>query len=152
LNLTQMLDEKHITLDLRAEKKVDVLRELVAMLDDVAEPELVVNMLLRREELGSTGIGIGVAIPHGRTGLVRNVQILLGRSTRGVEFDSIDKKPAHMLFLVVAPPKDAGNQYLISLGRIAVVSQDLSRQRRYMQPKTPKEMLDLIASVEKRLR
>jgi len=85
----------------------------------VRDPELLLEMLRRRESLGSTGIGKGVAIPHGRSLAVTELRVLFARSQHGVEFDSMDKKPVHLFFLIVAPPQDKRNEYLPLLGRIA---------------------------------
>jgi PTS system nitrogen regulatory IIA component len=108
--------------------------------------------LVEREELGSTGIGKGIAIPHSRSLLVSKLELAIGRSTKGVSFDTIDKKPAHLFFLIVAPPQDQGNQYLVALGRVALVSQNLARNKQYLVPKTPQEMIQLIRDAEEKIR
>ncbi len=152
MNLTSLLRPERINLDLKGKKKVDVLRELVAMVKQDDEAESLLQTLLKREELGSTGIGKGIAIPHGRSLLIDKLEIAVGRSTKGVDFDSIDKKPAHLFFLVIAPPQDRGNQYLITLGRVAMICQELAKKKRLFDPQTPEEFIELIRSLEENIR
>jgi mannitol/fructose-specific phosphotransferase system IIA component (Ntr-type) len=90
----------------------------------VRDPELLLDMLRRRESLGSTGIGKGVAIPHGRSLAISELRVLFARSEPGVEFDAVDSKPVHLFFLIVAPPQDKRNEYLPLLGRIAELVKD----------------------------
>lgn len=112
---------------LKAQSKDDALRELTTLLADGAhlrDPELLLDMLHRREMMGSTGIGKGVAIPHGRSLAIPDLKLLVARSVPGVEFDAVDAKPVHLFFLIVAPPQDKRNDYLPLLGRIAELVKD----------------------------
>jgi nitrogen PTS system EIIA component len=77
------------------------------------------RVLQRRESLGSTGMGRGIAIPHGRSLVANRLRLAYGQSRKGIEFQAIDGKPVHHLFLIVAPPLEISNQYLPVLGRIA---------------------------------
>ena len=113
--------------DLRATTKDGVLKELtdrIARGHGVRDPELLLEMLKRRESLGSTGIGKGVAIPHGRSLAISELRVLFGLSKRGVNFDAIDDEPVHIFFLIVAPPQDKHNEYLPLLGKIAELVKD----------------------------
>ncbi len=152
MNLTSLLRPERINLDLKAKKKPEVLRELVLAIRQGDEAELLQQTLLKREELGSTGIGKGIAIPHGRSLLIDKLEMAVGRSTKGVDYDSIDKKPAHLFFLIMAPPQDPGNQYLITLGRVAMVCQELTKRKRLFDPQTPEEMIELIRTLEEKIR
>ncbi len=152
MNLTSLLRPDRINLDLKAKKKTDVLRELVATVRAGDDAELLQQTLLKREELGSTGIGKGIAIPHGRSLLIDKLEMAVGRSTKGVEYDSIDRKPAHLFFLIMAPPQDPGNQYLITLGRVAMVCQELTKKKRIFDPQTPEEFIELVRSLEEKIR
>ncbi|MCA9728972.1 MAG: PTS sugar transporter subunit IIA [Candidatus Eisenbacteria bacterium] len=108
--------------NLESTTKDEALRELTDRLAQgagVRDPELLLDMLRRRESLGSTGIGKGVAIPHGRSLAITDLRVLFARSEAGVEFDAMDEKPVHLFFLIVAPPQDKRNEYLPLLGRIA---------------------------------
>ena len=75
-------------------------------------------MLKRRENLGSTGIGQGFAIPHCRSLVVNRLRLAYGRKVNGIEFNAIDGAPVYNLFLIVAPPLEVSNQYLPVLGKI----------------------------------
>ncbi|HSL91496.1 MAG TPA: PTS sugar transporter subunit IIA [Candidatus Limnocylindrales bacterium] len=117
--------------DLRAETKEDVLREM-SEVAAASVPSLSVqgltSILLDRESLGSTGIGDGVAIPHGKVpGLTRLVAVF-GRSRAGVQFHSLDGKPTHLFFLVMAPEQSAG-MHLKALARISRLLKDARFRR-----------------------
>ena len=84
----------------------------------------IVRQLLRREMLGSTGFGNGVAIPHCRTLAVSRLRLAFGGHRAGLPWQAIDQRPVHAIFLIVAPPAEMSNQYLPLLGRIAQVVQD----------------------------
>ncbi len=147
-----MLRADRINLELKSKRKPEVLRELVLMIRSGDTAEQLLQTLQKREELGSTGIGRGIAIPHGRSLLLDKLEIAVGRSTKGVEFDAIDKKPVHLFFLVMAPPQDPGNQYLITLGRIALVCQELTKRRQLFDPQTPEEFIELVRSLEEKVK
>ncbi|MCL6465944.1 MAG: PTS sugar transporter subunit IIA [candidate division WOR-3 bacterium] len=152
MNLTSLLRVERINLDLKSRKKQDVLRELVTMIREGETAEMLYQTLLKREELGSTGIGKGIAIPHGRSLILDKLEIAVGRSTKGVDFDAIDNKPVFLFFLVMAPPQDPGNQYLITLGRIAMVAQELTKRKQLFGPQTPQEFLELVRTIEEKVR
>ena len=86
--------------------------------------------------------------PHCRSLLVSKLELAIGRSTKGIGFDAIDKKPAQLFFLIVAPPQDPGNQYLVTLGRVALVCQELAKKKRYLEPTTPQEFIQLVREAE----
>lgn len=122
ISILDYFDPKLFHTDLKATTKADALKELVSVVSagqGVRDPNLLLEMLEQREELGSTGIGKGVAIPHGRSLAVVDLKVLFARSKKGVEFDSIDGKPVKLFFLIVAPPQDKRNEYLPLLGKIA---------------------------------
>lgn len=101
--------------ELRTKKKASVLEEMVSTLVTAGvtrHPEAVLDVIRRRESLGSTGLGKGVAIPHGRCTLVTERAVLVARSTRGVDFEAADGAPVHLLFLIVAPPVERDPVYL----------------------------------------
>jgi PTS system nitrogen regulatory IIA component len=151
VNLYSMLKPECINLNLSGKKKKEVLEELVGCIRKAKDSALLVSTLLKREDLGSTGIGKGVAIPHGRSLVADKLEVVVGRSDAGVDFNAIDKKPVHLFFLIVAPPQDPGNQYLITLGRVAVVCQELLKRKRYEKPQTSEEFIALVKEIEKEL-
>ena len=143
--LREFLRDDAISLSLAARTKDEVLKELIHVLklDDKAEGMLY-KMLKRRENLGSTGIGRGIAIPHCRSLVVNNLRLAFGRRMEGVEYKSIDEKPAHFFFLIVAPPLEDSNQYLPVLGRIAQFAKEEDVPRRLAALTTPAEFLPLV--------
>lgn len=97
--------------DLRATDKVGVLRELLATLAKKwpdFNTESAFRVLRDREGLGSTGIGDGVAIPHGKLQNLERIVLVVGRSAQGIDFDALDHKPCHIFFLVLAPEQVVG--------------------------------------------
>ncbi|HIE05441.1 MAG TPA: PTS sugar transporter subunit IIA [bacterium (Candidatus Stahlbacteria)] len=149
MNFSSLLLPDRINLSLRSKKKDSVIKELVGMVKSGKDAEVMVSTLIKREQLGSTGIGRGIAIPHCRSLLVDRLEIAIGRSVKGINFDAIDKKPVYMVFLVIAPPQDPGNQYLLTLGRIVQLSKELVKKKLFMEPNTPQEFIKLIARIEK---
>ena len=101
-------------------------------------------MLKRRESLGSTGIGKGIAIPHGRSLAVNEVRVLFARSTAGVDFEAMDGKPAHLFFLIVAPPQDKRNEYLPLLGRIVELVKEKKLRDKLLACETFEDLSDLL--------
>jgi mannitol/fructose-specific phosphotransferase system IIA component (Ntr-type) len=109
-----------VSLDLHGVSKEDVLTQLVALLQlPDSGPSAVVKLLKRREALGSTGVGRGIAIPHARTTLVDRLQLAFGRHADGVAYGAIDARPVRHFFLIVAPASERSNEYLPVLGRVA---------------------------------
>ncbi|MEO0075995.1 MAG: PTS sugar transporter subunit IIA [candidate division WOR-3 bacterium] len=151
MNLSSLLKPERINLNLKSKKKNDVLKELISMIKTGNEAEMLFETINTREELGSTGIGKGIGIPHCRSLLIDKLEIAIGRSKNGVDFNAIDKKPVYFFFLIVAPPQDPGNQYLIILGKVAMVCQELAKKKRYLEPQTPEELINLIKSIEEKL-
>jgi mannitol/fructose-specific phosphotransferase system IIA component (Ntr-type) len=109
-----------IALSLRGGSKDDVLSEMVSLLGtDERSAGTLLRILQRRENLGSTGVGRGIAIPHGRSLVVSRLRLAFGRKPEGIEFQAIDGKPVFNFFLIMAPPLEISNQYLPVLGKIA---------------------------------
>jgi len=101
--------------DLRTRKKASVLEEIAGALAaaNVARaPEAILDALRRREALGSTGLGKGIAVPHARSTMVSERALLVARSSKGIEFDAVDGQPVHLCFLIVAPPLERDPIYL----------------------------------------
>jgi mannitol/fructose-specific phosphotransferase system IIA component (Ntr-type) len=102
------------------------------------------KMLKRRENLGSTGIGRGIAIPHCRSLVVNRLRVAFGRKATGLDFKAIDDKPVHFMFLIVAPPLEVSNQYLPVLGKIAQFSKEPDVPGRLMTLPTPADFMALL--------
>jgi nitrogen PTS system EIIA component len=125
MELREFFDREAVSLDVRGDTKDDILRELIALLAlDEKSEGILFKMLKRRENLGSTGIGRGIAIPHCRSLVVNKLRVAFGRKPGGVEYNAIDNQPVHYFFLIVAPPLEVSNQYLPVLGKLAQFAKD----------------------------
>jgi fructose-specific phosphotransferase system IIA component len=133
------LDERFFVRDLRAKTKEGVLKELADCLAqdrEVRDSKLLLEMLKKRESLGSTAIGSGVAIPHGRSLAISSIKILFARHGKGVDFEAPDGEPVRLFFLIVAPPQDRNNEYLPLLGQIAELVKDPDARSRLLEAST----------------
>ena len=121
MKFSELINKNYIIPEFKGSTKKQVLEELVeALASNKVEIDKVVllNALLEREKLGSTGIGDGVAIPHGKLNGLDNIILLFGKSGQGVDFDAIDRKPVCLVFLLVAPADSAG-LHLKALARLS---------------------------------
>ena len=145
MELREFFTEDAIQLELRAESKDDILKELIGLLglDDKNQATLF-KMLKRRENLGSTGIGRQIAIPHCRSLVVNRLRVAFGRKRAGVDFKAIDEKPVRFFFLIVAPPLEVSNQYLPVLGKIAQFSKEPDVPDRLLALESPAEFMKLL--------
>jgi len=145
MQLREFFSEDAINLALKGRTKNEILRELVELLHlDEKNQGMLLKMLQRRENLGSTGIGRGLAIPHCRSLVVSQLRVAFGRKVEGVEFKAIDDKPALFFFLIVAPPLEVSNQYLPVLGKIAQFAKEEDVPSRLVEIQTPAEFLRLV--------
>ncbi|MDA0329537.1 MAG: PTS sugar transporter subunit IIA [Gemmatimonadetes bacterium] len=125
MRLRELFTNDVVKLDLESDTKDALLKELVGLLDlDEKAKGILFKTLKRRENLGSTGIGKGIAIPHCRSLVVNNLKLAYGRKSSGVDFNSIDGAPVQNFFLIIAPPLEVSNQYLPVLGKIAQFAKD----------------------------
>ncbi len=145
MQLRDFFDRSAVDLNLKGSTKDDILRELVGLLRlDDKNQSILFKMLKRRENLGSTGIGRGIAIPHCRSLVVDRLRVAYGRRAAGVDFNAIDSQPVHDFFLIVAPPLEVSNQYLPVLGKLAQFAKVPEISGRLAEVKTAEEFLDLV--------
>jgi PTS system nitrogen regulatory IIA component len=126
MKIVDFLNEKAIVADIKATDKEGVIRELVdslAKAEGIKNKEELIKVLLSRESLGSTGIGQGVGIPHGKTNSVKKLVAAFGVCHTGVNFDALDGEPVYLFFLLVAPEDSAG-PHLKGLARISRLLRD----------------------------
>lgn len=143
--LRELFREDAINLALGTHSKDEILKELIRLLKlDEKSEGMLYKMLKRRENLGSTGIGRGIAIPHCRSLVVNTLRLAFGRKMEGVDYKSIDEKPAQFFFLIVAPPLEVSNQYLPVLGKIAQFAKDEEVVRRLGALQTPADFMQLV--------
>lgn len=145
MRLRECFSSDTIKLDLQGATKDDVLQELIALLAlDEKSESMLFKMLKRRENLGSTGIGRGIAIPHCRSLVVNRLRVAFGRKASGIDFKAIDEKPVHNIFLIVAPPMEVSNQYLPVLGKIAQFAKERDVPDRLAGLSDPEGFLQLL--------
>lgn len=146
MKLSEILDEDDIILDLKARNKQEVLEELAKVITNHSpwlDKGSLVKVLLERERLGSTGIGDGVAIPHGKFHGIQHPIISFGRSLRGLDFESMDGQPAFLFFLLVAPENSA-SIHLKTLAKISKILKNSSFRKVLMEASTREELYQTI--------
>ena len=146
-DLITYFDEQLFLADLKAATKEELLEEIVDQFVNVKylkNSDIVLEMLRQREVLGSTGIGKGVAIPHGRTTSASDIMIAFGKSKTGIDYNSIDKKPVHLVFMIIAPPQDENNRYLPILGKMVEILNKSKNRNKLMATETFEEFIDVI--------
>jgi PTS system nitrogen regulatory IIA component len=152
MKITELMDKDLIIPQLSSKTKKEVLKELVDCIvrkESEVESNELLRVLLEREELGSTGIGDGIAIPHGKVKKIKKLIVSFGRSLEGVDFQSMDGKPTHIIFLLIAPENSAGI-HLKALARISRLLKDGRFRKNLMEANTSQEIYDLIAQEDEK--
>ncbi len=145
MKLREFLDADSVELTLAAASKDEILKELIGLLHlDAESQEILYKTLKRRENLGSTGIGKRIAIPHCRSLVVTRLRLAYGRKLAGLDFNAIDGELVNHFFLIVAPPLEVSNQYLPVLGKIAQFAKDPEVPGRLSELSDPGEFLQLL--------
>jgi len=145
MKLRDLFTAEVVNLHLTAESKDDTVKQLVSLLQlDAKSSGILYKTLKRRENLGSTGIGHGIAIPHCRSLVVSRLQLAYGRKPGGVEFNAIDDELVYNFFLIVAPPLEVSNQYLPVLGKIAQFAKDDDVPGLLANLESPEDFLKLL--------
>lgn len=145
MKIIDVLKKETIVPDLKAGDKKGVIEEIalpVARTADI-EHETLVSVLLERERLGSTGIGGGVGIPHGKIKNLNSLVMGCGLSRNGIDFESIDRKPTHIFFLLVTPEKSTG-LHLTLLARISRILKSEPFKERLIRASSTEEIYEII--------
>ena len=153
MKITEILVRDAVILNLGVRTKNEVLAEMTAALAKVEpqiESERLHEVLLEREALQSTGIGDGVAIPHGKMAGLDRLVATFARSVEGVDFDSIDGQPTHHLFMLVVP-EHSGGKYLKALARISRFFRDPTFRARLSEAETLEDVLGAIEDEDAKL-
>jgi PTS system nitrogen regulatory IIA component len=151
IRLSEFFEEDLFVPQFRSKDKEGVLKELVDVLvraDRIKEGNILLEMLRQREHLGSTGIGRGVAVPHGRTLALTRLCVVFGRASEGVDFDAMDGKPVHLVFLTVAPPQERSNLYLPVLGKIVEMVKSAKSRRRLVNAGSFDEVAEILEEAD----
>lgn len=148
VKIQDILKPGQVLLDIKSSAKTDVLSELTSLLIPQTQGQMrqeIVQALLDREKLGSTGIGSGVAVPHAKSSRVDHIICALGISLKGIEFEALDHAPVHIVFLLVAPP-NSQSEHLNILARIVRLLKDRVFRQALREAKSQDEILGLIAA------
>jgi len=146
LKITEMLRREFVLEELKAKSKREVLAELAEVFTkgkDKPETEAMLHVLLEREKLGSTGIGEGIAIPHGKLTGLEEMVVAFGRSREGIEFESLDSRPVHLFFLLMAPENSAG-LHLKALAKISRMLKDGAFRKRLRDARMQEDLYQVI--------
>ncbi|MDR3275343.1 MAG: PTS sugar transporter subunit IIA [Endomicrobium sp.] len=146
MQIMDFLNQSSILVDLNSADKKSAIIELVEVLKDTKKAKKtdeIINVILEREKLGSTGIGQGVAIPHGKTAVVHEQMGVLGISRKGIEFNSLDGELVHTIFLLVGPVEISG-QHLKALSRISRLFKDKFLRQAIRDAVTAEEVVKII--------
>ncbi len=152
MKIMEFLDKRGIKMEMESTEKADILKELVDLLanvTDIGDKKLILKALVDRENLGSTGIGQGIAIPHGKTDRVKDIIAALGISKKGVNFDALDGEAVYLFFLLVAPKENPG-PHLKALAQISRLLRDSFFCELIKRCKTADEVYELIRKEEEK--
>jgi len=152
MKIVEILDEGAIVEEISSRDKKGVLEELVGVLvkeGRISDGKEAIQVLLEREKLGSTGIGEGIAIPHGKLPNLKNVVCAFGRSRTGIDFEAVDNQPVHLFFLLLAPENSAG-EHLKALARISRLLKDNHFRQRLLEAKDKKEIYEIIVEEDEK--
>jgi len=150
MKILDVLDKRLILPEIASRTKEGVLREMVHTLTQVenqVHEDRLMEILLERESLGSTAIGEGVAIPHGKSKEVDKILASFGRSLHGVDFQSLDGKPTHLFFLLIAPENSAG-MHLKILAQISRLMKDPAFRKRLIKARSAEEIHSIFSEEE----
>jgi PTS system nitrogen regulatory IIA component len=151
MKILDILHKECIIQELRSLSKREVLEELTGALlnyKDKLNKEALVEVLLERERLGSTGIGDGIAIPHGKLKDLDELILSFGRSTQGIDFDSMDGRPTHLFFLLVAPENSAG-VHLRALAKISRLLKSAHFREKLLEARSTEEIFQVMHEEDK---
>ena len=149
IEFDKMIDESRI-IDLKATTKEDALRELVDVLatsPEVSDRDELLTAIFEREKVMSTGVGIEVALPHVKIPSIKNFVIAIGRSHKGIDFESLDDKPVYIVVIIGANDKQAG-EFLKVLARLVLKLKNRSFRKQVMFAPSPKRIKELFTSEE----
>ncbi|MDX9746471.1 MAG: PTS sugar transporter subunit IIA [Syntrophales bacterium] len=147
MKIIDKLKKEYVSVSLESKNKMDVLSELSSLFTCGSiefNHSAMVKTLLEREKLGTTGIGDGIAIPHGKLADLDDIYIAFGKSDAGIPFEAMDSKPVHLFFLLVAPEQSTG-QHLKTLAKLSRMLKDAGFRKKLLEAKTIDELYQAIA-------
>ncbi len=151
MNLLDILSPESTIVDLKGESKEDIISELVNSLvvgDSITDRDQVLQAVLDREKIMSTGIGDGIAIPHGKSAAVTELVAAMGTQRRGVDFDALDGEPAFVFFLLVSPANVSG-PHIKALARISRLLKNDAFKKKLIEANSAEEIIAIIEVAER---
>ena len=153
MKLSDLIKRELVCLDIESTEKTGSIAEMAESLareNIIRDKGVFLREVLGKEEMGSSGIGEGVAIPHARTGMVEEIIIAFGRSRRGINFESLDRKPVYLLFLIASPTND-NELYLQTLSCLSRFLKEREYRESLLYAKTVDDVFFTLNSFEERL-
>jgi PTS system nitrogen regulatory IIA component len=149
MKLTDFISENTIITDLKSTDKKSVLEELALPVSKITQIEHkdLVRVLIERENLGSTGIGNGIGIPHGKLKNLKTLVLGLGVSHKGVNFDAMDGKPAYLFFLLLTPDNST-DLHLKLLARISKILKNEIFKEKIVHASRPEEIMQILVNID----
>ena len=149
MKISEILHRSAIIANLKSNDKKGVLEELAAAVSDKTEADSqhILKVLLEREQLGRTGIGGGIGIPHGKLNAINSIVVGFGLSRGGVDFDSLDNKPVHIFFLLITPENSTGS-HLKVLAQISRLLKQNDFKDRLMKAENVDDIIQIIHDVD----
>ncbi len=151
MNLLDILSLESTIVDLQGESKEEIITELVNSLpvgDAVSDRNQVLQAVLDREKIMSTGIGDGIAIPHGKSAAVTELVAAMGTQRRGMDFDALDGEPAYVFFLLVSPANVSG-PHIKALARISRLLKNEEFKKKLIDANSAEEIIATIEAAER---
>jgi fructose-specific phosphotransferase system IIA component len=146
MQLVDVLKENLVFLNFEADNKEMAMEKLIAALEEsgtIQEPMVLKTALYEREKLGTTGVGGGIAMPHARSSAIKDLTVAFFRSEKGIDFNSIDGKPVHLIFMLLAPIS-SGGPYLKLLAKISRLLRSDEFRDALMEAGTPQKVMEII--------
>ncbi len=150
MKLSNLIQEDLMSFDLAAEDKDSVMKELVELVAGsalVRDKELLLEDVMKREKLVTTGVGWGVAFPHAKTRAMKGIVIAFGRSVKGVPFEAMDGKAVNLFFLIAAP-EDTIGAHLNVMARLSFLMKSPQNRERLNAARNPAEVMEVLDSVD----
>ncbi len=153
MKIIDFLKEESVLINLQGKTKREALSELLNVLKSknyIKNSSEILDIVLEREKLGSTGIGQGIAVPHAKTDQIEKLVGAVGISENGVSFDSLDGEPVNIIFLILAPTKSIG-EHLKALAKIARLLKNRTFRTALRNSKTASEAMQIIIEDDEKL-
>ena len=152
MKIVEFLKPELIIEEIQGKNKYEVLEEFSHCIENVQglKADKVIHVLIEREKLGSTGIGDGVAIPHGKLHDLEHLICCFGRSRQGIDFEAIDGNPVHLIFLLLAPENSAGT-HLKALAKISKILKDPAFRQQLLEAENAEKIYQIIKEEDDKL-